>query len=230
MDAEADVEFLTVFNALLGLRETLGGRPQLYAEDLDFLAFAAKRAPLSNSQLLQDIWVLYELGEKRGGYFVEFGVCDGVSLSNTLLLEKAFGWQGAVAEPARVWQDALHANRNCYITSKCVHATDGLKLVFREVFQRELSTLEGLADADFHAASRTDGAQQYEVETITLQRFLEQARAQRSARRLQVEDGWTYFLHGWTQVIAEVFDVAIPTSGPDFEALSRIAIESGKPG
>lgn len=56
--------------------------------------------------------------------------------------------------------------------------------------------------------------------------FLEQARAQRAARRLTVVDGWTYFIHGWTQVIAEVFHVAIPTLGPAFEALSRIAAEA----
>jgi shikimate 5-dehydrogenase len=58
--------------------------------------------------------------------------------------------------------------------------------------------------------------------------FLDQARRQEAARRLQVEDGWTYFLHGWTQVIAEVFDIAIPTSGPSFEEISRIAIEAAK--
>jgi shikimate 5-dehydrogenase len=53
--------------------------------------------------------------------------------------------------------------------------------------------------------------------------FLEQACAQQSRQRLRIKDGWTYFLHGWTQVITEVFEVAIPTSGPEFEALSRIA-------
>src|SRR5690606_36377712 len=30
--------------------------------------------------------------------------------------------------------------------------------------------------------------------------FLDQARRQQTARALQVEDGWTYFIHGWTQV------------------------------
>jgi shikimate 5-dehydrogenase len=49
--------------------------------------------------------------------------------------------------------------------------------------------------------------------------FLDQARAA-GARH---EDGWVYFLHGWTQVIAEVFGVAIPTSGPRFDALGGIA-------
>jgi shikimate 5-dehydrogenase len=53
--------------------------------------------------------------------------------------------------------------------------------------------------------------------------FLDQARAQAASRGLQVEDGWTYFIHGWTQVIAEVFDIAIPTSGPDFDAIAAIA-------
>jgi len=53
--------------------------------------------------------------------------------------------------------------------------------------------------------------------------FLDQARAQQEARTLQVEDGWTYFIHGWTQVIAEVFDLPIPTSGPRFDEIAAIA-------
>lgn len=53
--------------------------------------------------------------------------------------------------------------------------------------------------------------------------FLDQANAQRQSRQLRVEDGWTYFLHGWTRVIADVFAVEIPTRGPIFDELSRIA-------
>ncbi len=56
--------------------------------------------------------------------------------------------------------------------------------------------------------------------------FLDQAQAQQAERSLQVEDGWTYFIHGWTQVIAEVFDVEIPTSGPAFDRISNIAREA----
>ena len=57
--------------------------------------------------------------------------------------------------------------------------------------------------------------------------FLDQSRAQRQAKSLHVEDGWTYFLHGWTQVIAEVFHIDIPTAGPSFERLSKIAKDVG---
>jgi shikimate 5-dehydrogenase len=53
--------------------------------------------------------------------------------------------------------------------------------------------------------------------------FLGQARAQAESRNLLIEDGWVYFIHGWTRVIAEVFHIDIPTSGPGFDALSRIA-------
>lgn len=56
--------------------------------------------------------------------------------------------------------------------------------------------------------------------------FLDQARAAEKARGLTVHDGWVYFIHGWTRVIAEVFDIDIPMSGPAFDALGRIAKEA----
>lgn len=37
--------------------------------------------------------------------------------------------------------------------------------------------------------------------------FLHQARRQAEARGIHVEDGWVYFLHGWSQAIAEVFHI-----------------------
>ena len=46
------------------------------------------------------------------------------------------------------------------------------------------------------------------------------------ARQLTIDDGWVYFLHGWTRVVAEVFDVDIPVSGPRFEEISRLAREA----
>jgi shikimate 5-dehydrogenase len=53
--------------------------------------------------------------------------------------------------------------------------------------------------------------------------FLRQAKSQESSRNLTIEDGWNYFVHGWTRVIADVFDVEIPTQGSVFDDLSRIA-------
>jgi shikimate 5-dehydrogenase len=53
--------------------------------------------------------------------------------------------------------------------------------------------------------------------------FLEQARRQKATNHLHVEDGWLYFIHGWLAVIADVFHREIPTAGPEFDELSRIA-------
>lgn len=58
--------------------------------------------------------------------------------------------------------------------------------------------------------------------------FLDQARAQQQQRALTVEDGWVYFVHGWTRVIAEVFHIEIPTRGPAFDRLSLIALETAR--
>lgn len=51
--------------------------------------------------------------------------------------------------------------------------------------------------------------------------FLRQAEAQAAARNLSIEDGWHYFLHGWTQSIAEVFGLEI--SGEVFARLEAAA-------
>jgi len=39
--------------------------------------------------------------------------------------------------------------------------------------------------------------------------FLKQAQSQADERNLMIEDGWVYFIHGWTQVITRVFDIKL---------------------
>ncbi|GAA2245137.1 shikimate dehydrogenase [Herbiconiux moechotypicola] len=51
--------------------------------------------------------------------------------------------------------------------------------------------------------------------------FLEQARAQGASARTRVVDGWDYFVHSWTHVVAVVHQVDI--SGPVFDEMSAIA-------
>jgi shikimate 5-dehydrogenase len=54
--------------------------------------------------------------------------------------------------------------------------------------------------------------------------FKRQAETQQRKKRLHIEDGWMYFIFGWTQVISEVFNIDIPPS--TLERLSAIAKES----
>jgi len=39
--------------------------------------------------------------------------------------------------------------------------------------------------------------------------FLHQARAHEAERHLHVVDGWRYFIHGWSQVVADVFEIEL---------------------
>ncbi len=51
--------------------------------------------------------------------------------------------------------------------------------------------------------------------------FLHQARRRERRRDLVIEDGWRYFIHGWTSVIEEVFDVEVTAH---VDELSEIAL------
>ncbi|MFJ4999275.1 shikimate dehydrogenase family protein [Microbacterium sp. NPDC088619] len=52
-----------------------------------------------------------------------------------------------------------------------------------------------------------DGAWVWEFNYRGSLEFLHQARAQEAARGLHVIDGWRYFIHGWSQVVADVFEI-----------------------
>lgn len=111
------------------------------------------------------------LQEQASGFFVEFGATNGVSGSNTFLMEKTFGWSGILAEPARCWHDALALNRTATISHKCVWREGGARLTFRETQEAGFSTLDVLTAKDRHVARRT-AAGIYEVDTITLSQLL----------------------------------------------------------
>ncbi|MEY8141191.1 shikimate dehydrogenase [Falsihalocynthiibacter sp. CO-5D18] len=58
--------------------------------------------------------------------------------------------------------------------------------------------------------------------------YLDQARTQKAERGLAIVDGWTYFIHGWTQVIAEVFNLTIDPSPANIDVLTDIAVQAAK--
>lgn len=136
----------------------------------------------SKSQIGQDLFVISRLGPSADGrFFVEFGATNGISMSNTYMLEKHFGWRGIVAEPAKVWHDALTRNRSCSIDKRCVAASSGQQVTFLEVMNTDLDfraipELSGIkseiADDDWAATIRKNYSQEYEVESISLNDLL----------------------------------------------------------
>jgi FkbM family methyltransferase len=174
-----------IFKSLLALRDqTHDGASS--NEEATFLAYCADNSAHSGAQLMQDLFVLYHLQGKRNGYFVEFGATDGVSINNTILLEREYGWSGVLAEPARFWHEQLRANRICTISTDCVWRASGETLMFNETPEREYSTIDDISDSDAHAPSRKHG-QRYEVTTVSLMDLLEQAGAPREIDYLSVD-------------------------------------------
>lgn len=153
-----------------------------------FLSYALTHTPHARAQIFQDAFVLWVLGEKRDGFYVEFGATNGADLSNTNMLDLQFGWQGILAEPARNWHSDLSANRpNARIENDCVWSETGAKLTFTEVAKGELSTLTDFAGSDEHAHRRRRQSQTYEVTTISLNDLLSRHNAPEGFDYLSVD-------------------------------------------
>lgn len=120
------------------------------------------------SQASQDLFALFASDFKRGGYFVEFGATDGMSLNNTWLLENKFQWSGILAEPARLWQANLVQNRSCHIEFDCVWSRSGETVDFLETSEATLSTIEEFHDHDGRLRLKRGDHKTYQVKTISL--------------------------------------------------------------
>lgn len=145
-------------------------------ESFDFLTFALTRCRTNHAQLAQDLWVLYELSQKRGGFFVEFGAGDGIVLSNTYLLEVGYNWSGILAEPCPAFHSALRTNRRAFLSTLCVAKESGARVVFNHTEDPHFSTINTYTSCDGHAEIRQSG-NRIEAETITLRDLLQQGNA-----------------------------------------------------
>jgi FkbM family methyltransferase len=141
----------------------------------EFNKFCDKRE--SYSQIRQDLLPLFFLGEDPG-YFVEFGACDGVYLSNTFLLETYYGWNGLLVEPSKHYNKVLQNKRTSTIDELCVSDKTGDTVEFVEV--TNLQGLSGIAEFafnDIHTQTRIDQGKRYDVSTISLKDLLDKHNA-----------------------------------------------------
>ena len=142
-------------------------------DDIRFLSFCLARRAWSNSQIMQDLWVCFELSDKRNGYFVEFGATNGMKNSNTWLLETQKGWTGIVAEPNPMWHQSLVSNRNCHVETMCVSSKSGELVDFLTTNDTdpELSGIARFSEGDHFAETRRKGVS-IKVSTISLDDLL----------------------------------------------------------
>ena len=102
---------------------------------------------------------------------MEFGACDGIRFSNTYILEKAFGWEGILAEPGRNWSSQLAKNRQAHIDLRCVSSDDSMEVEFSEDSAAEFSSLSVFATHN-HTGHRKKTRKIYKVKTVSLNTLL----------------------------------------------------------
>ena len=175
-----------IYETCVNLRDRHPNEPLGDDDEANFLIYLLKNAQESNSQLFQDIWVLYETRGKKSGYFVEFGACNGKTLSNSFNLEKKHQWNGIVAEPGKIWRDGIFADRNCIVSTKCIYTSTGEIVTFNETPNAELSTIESYSKNDTHAILREQG-ERHLVETIRLGDLLKQSKSPREIDYLSID-------------------------------------------
>ena len=141
---------------------------------------------LSKSQLRQDLFVLCEMNFKKNGFFVDFGATNGLDLSNSYLLETKFNWNGILAEPAKYWHDELKRNRKVNIDTDCVWVETGKELLFNEVDDAKLSTIDQFSKHDQYVNLRKK-RKQYKVKTISLNDLLNKYNAPKLIDYLSID-------------------------------------------
>ena len=140
--------------------------------------------PHSKSQFYQDVFVLHMLNFKQKGYFVEFGANDGISLSNTYLLEKEFCWNGILAEPSRGSHNALIQNRDVNIDFDCVWHSSNEMVEFWEL---KIDSLSGISTGLKNMGKRLKKRKEYTVKTVSLNDLLERYKAPHEIDYLSID-------------------------------------------
>jgi FkbM family methyltransferase len=112
------------------------------------------------SQLGQDALVDHYLNGKRDGVFVDIGAYDGVTFSNTLMLERDRGWTGICIEPLPDVFAALQKSRRCTCVQACMGNREEAAVEFLAIQSQAVQTrmLSGVvSEYDPRHLLRVDG-------------------------------------------------------------------------
>tara|TARA_X000001036_G_C20676826_1_gene804501 strand:- start:803 stop:1627 length:825 start_codon:yes stop_codon:yes gene_type:complete len=122
---------------------------------------------MSKSQIEQDLNVISFFNNLKNGFFLDIGAFDGISLSNTFVLEKKYNWTGICSEPGTEF-DNLCKNRKVICDNKAVYSESRLTLEFKTH-----GMLSGITEC-LNGRKKNTVLQQDSiiVETITLQDLL----------------------------------------------------------
>jgi FkbM family methyltransferase len=174
----------------------------------------------------QDLFVISELGFKSSGFFVEIGAFDGITSSNSFMLESKFGWSGIAIEPSKIVGNKLKLNRTCQVDHRAVWSYSGLELQFEELGDSQLSTLTNFAQGGIQGANRQTikNGSTYLVDTISLNDLLLEFNAPKDIDYISIDTEGSEFEILSTFNFAR-FNVSIFTIEHNYDEVMRDKIQ-----
>ena len=140
------------------------------------------------AELKQDLFVLSMKGFKSFGFFVEFGLMDGITASNSYVMERDYNWSGIVCEPARVFRDQVAANRKCTIDFRAVTDRTGDSVEFKETEVNLGMSIILKYNKDMHSKTRNiSEGDIYNVDTVSLIDLLDQHNAPKEIDYISID-------------------------------------------
>jgi len=130
----------------------------------------------------QDEWVIkHVFNYKTEGFFIDLAAGDGLTISNTFLLETKLNWDGICIEPHPRFIGKLKENRRCTIVDQCVDYTEhtiefrtdngmGSGIIADDTDNNERFRAEAIQEARENYCVR-------KMKTTTLEQILEQNNA-----------------------------------------------------
>jgi FkbM family methyltransferase len=114
----------------------------------------------SYSQYGQDLKALKHVNHKRNGYYIEIGVHDGKSNSNTYLMDTQYGWKGVCIDPFM----ANMGERSCTQYYTALGSTPG-----KASFSGAGNGIGGLTEfstSDTHNKRHTQQTRTFDTQTV----------------------------------------------------------------
>ena len=171
-----NIDLFEILNSALIQKALVAEEQKLLS---NFIESVRDKRNTIKSQLFQDAFASFIVGDLFDRTFLEFGATDGISLSNSFMLEKNLGWTGVLAEPSPQWHTKLKNNRpNTKILTDCIWKSSGEKLDF---FVSDVGVLSTLVDFKYSDLSSMPGntkdriknGKVIEVETISINDVME---------------------------------------------------------
>ena len=97
----------------LGLKDCIWSKNDLVGTKIEAISYP------SFAQVGQDEWIIDFFKEKQNGVFVDIGANDGITFSNSYVLEKYYNWSGIAIEAIPDMYTTLQKHRNCTILNVC---------------------------------------------------------------------------------------------------------------